>query len=107
MNLWLSTTRSYFKNSGFEVTEIKLLNKDTCQQFKAHQEQDGGESYVFNFFATGRIVINAKMHRQEPLKTRIPALKNTKLNSKSKEPYRRLIHQMQMLRKIYRAVKPL
>ena len=60
----------------FEVTDIKLLNKDTCQQFKAHQEQDGGESYVRNFFATRRIVINAKMHRQEMLQTRIPALEN-------------------------------
>ena len=76
IDLWLSTTRSYFKSNGFEVTDIKLLNKDTWQQFKAHQEQDGGESYVLNFFTTGRIVINAKMHRQEMLQTRIPALKN-------------------------------
>ena len=76
INLWLPNARSYFKNNGFEVTDIKLLNKDTCQQFKAHQEQDGGESYVLNFFATRRIVINAKMHRQEMLQTRIPALEN-------------------------------
>ena len=76
INLWSSTTRTYFKNNGFEVTDIKLLNKDMCQQFKAHQEQDGGESHVLNFFATGRIVINAKMHRQEMLQTRIPALEN-------------------------------
>ena len=34
-----------------------------CQQFKAHQEQDGGNSYLLNFFATGRIVINAKMSK--------------------------------------------
>ena len=74
INLWLSTARSYFKNNGFEVIDIKLSNKDTCQEFKAHQEQDGGESYALNFFATGRIVINAKMHRQEMLQTRIPAL---------------------------------
>ena len=73
---YLSTTRSYFKNNGFEVTDIKLLNKDTCQQFKAHQEQDGGESYVLNFFTIGRIVINAKMHQQEMLQTRIPSLEN-------------------------------
>ena len=76
INLWLSTTRSYFKNNGFEVTYIKLLNKDTCQQFKAHQEQYEGESYVLNFFTTGRIVINAKMHQQEMLETRILTLKN-------------------------------
>ena len=76
INLWLSTTKSYFKNNGFEVRDIKLLNKDTCQQFKAHQEQDGGKSYVLNFSTAGRIVINAKMHQQEMLQTRIPALKN-------------------------------
>ena len=68
------------------------------QQFKARQEQDGSESYVLKFFATGRIVINAKMHRQEMLQTRIPEI-FTKLNSKSKELYRRTIHQTQMLRK--------
>ena len=38
INLWSSTTRTYFKNNGFEVTDIKLLNKDTCQQFQAHEE---------------------------------------------------------------------
>ena len=47
-----------------------------CQQFKAHQEQDGGKSYLLNFFATGRIVINAKMYLQEMLQTRIPTLEN-------------------------------
>ena len=64
---------------------LKLLNKDTYQQFKAHQEQDREESYalIFCFFSTERIVINAKMHRQKMLQTRIPALENlykTKLN---------------------------
>ena len=78
--------------------DVKLFNKDTCQQFKAHQEQDGGESYVLNFFTTGRIVINAKMHRQEMLQTRIPALENL---------YESLIHQTYMLKRIYRAVKAL
>ena len=39
INLWLSTTRFYLQNNGFEVTGIKLLNKDTrqlllLQQFK-------------------------------------------------------------------------
>ena len=28
---------------------MKLLNKDTCQQFKAQQEQNGGEGYVLIF----------------------------------------------------------
>ena len=84
----------YLKNNGFEVTDIKLLNKGTRQQFKAQQEQEGGESYVLNFFATGRIVINAKMHRQEMLQTRIPALEDLcEVNSKSKELYRRMTHQ--------------
>ena len=49
INLWLSTTRSYLKNNGCEVTDIMLLNKDTCQQFKAHEEQNEGESYVLKF----------------------------------------------------------
>ena len=65
INSWLSTARYYLKNIIFEVTEIKLLNKDTYQQFKAHQEQDGEESYVLTFFSTERIMINSKMHRQE------------------------------------------
>ena len=50
INLRVSTTRSYIKNNGFEITDIKLLNKDTCQHFKTLHKQDGGESYVLNFF---------------------------------------------------------
>ena len=91
------------------------------QQFKASQEQDGSESYVLKFFATGRIVINAKKHRQEMLQTRIPALENlyevkfkikgavqkndtsstnVKKTYRAVKPlYRRMIHQTQMLRK--------
>ena len=85
INSWLSTARYYLKSIIVEVTDIKLLNKDTYQQFKAHQEQDREESYalIFFFFSTERIVINAKMHRQKMLQTRIPALENlykTKLN---------------------------
>ena len=38
INLWLSTTRSYLKNNSSEGTDIMSLNKDRCQQFKAHQE---------------------------------------------------------------------
>ena len=72
----MSTTRSNLKNCSYEVTEKKLLNTDTCQQFKAHQEQDGGESYIFFFFTIERIMINAKMHRREMLQTRIPALES-------------------------------
>ena len=74
-NLWLSTTKSYFKNNNFAVTDLKLLYKDTCKQFKAHQEQDGGKSHVLNFSTTERIVINANMHQQEMLRT-IKFLKN-------------------------------
>ena len=49
-NSWLSTERYYLKKIIFEVTDIKLLNKDICQQqFKAHKEQDGQESYVVFF----------------------------------------------------------
>ena len=63
INAWLSTARYDIKNIIFEVTEIKLLNKDTYQHFKAHQEQDGEESYVLTFLSTERIMINSKMHR--------------------------------------------
>ena len=63
INAWLSTARYDIKNIIFEVTEIKLLNKDTYQHFKAHQEQDGEESYVLTFLSTKRIMINSKMHR--------------------------------------------
>ena len=58
-----------------------------CQQFKAHQEQDEVKSYLLNFFATGRIVINAKMYRQEMLQTRIPALENLYEVKVSKSAY--------------------
>ena len=75
LNLWLSITRSYLKNNGFDISDIKLLNNETCQQFKALQEQiDEGESYVLNFYTTGRIVINTKLHRNEILEKRIPEL---------------------------------
>ena len=46
------------------------------QQLKAHQEQDGGESYVLNCVATGRVVKNEKMHQPEMLQTRILTLEN-------------------------------
>ena len=72
--MWLSITRSYFKNNGFEVSELRLLNKDTCQQFKAHQNS-GNESYVINFYSTGRIVINSKC-LDELLENRVPSLEN-------------------------------
>ena len=32
VKLWLSAKITYLKNNGFEVTDIKLLNKDTSQQ---------------------------------------------------------------------------
>ena len=75
VNLWLSIARSYLKNNGFDVSDIRLLNNETCQQFKAHQEQvDEVESYVLNFYTTGRIVITTKLHRNEILEKRIPTL---------------------------------
>ena len=76
INLWLSTRRSYFMNNGFEVTDIKFFNKDTCQQLKAHQEQDGGESYVLNFFYNRDDCDRPKNAPEEMLQTRIPALEN-------------------------------
>ena len=76
INVWLSTAKSYLKNIGFDFTGIKLLNKDMFQQLKAHQEQDGGKSYVLNCVATGRIVKNEKMHQPEMLQTRMPTLEN-------------------------------
>ena len=39
VDLWLSAAISYFKNNRFDVTDIKLFNKDTCQQFKAKQRK--------------------------------------------------------------------
>ena len=74
VDLWLSITRSYFKNNGFDVTDIKLINKDTCKQFKAKQ-RNGSENYVLNFYSTGRIVINFKC-LEELLESRIPDLEN-------------------------------
>ena len=37
VDFWLSITRSYFKNNGFDVTDIKLIKKDTSKQFRANQ----------------------------------------------------------------------
>ena len=74
VDLWLSITRSYFKNNGFDVTDIKLINKDTCKQFRANQ-RNGSENYVLNFYSTGRILINSKC-LEELLESRIPGLEN-------------------------------
>ena len=74
VDLWLPITRSYFKNSGFDVTDIKLINKDTCKQFRANQ-RNGSENYVLNFYSTGRIVINSKC-LEELLESRTPGLEN-------------------------------
>ena len=30
VNLWISATRSYLKNNGFEDIDIKLFNNDKC-----------------------------------------------------------------------------
>ena len=74
VDLWLSITKSYFKNNGFDVTDVKLINKDTSQQFRANQ-RNGIENYVLNFYSTGRIVINSKC-LEELLESRIPSLEN-------------------------------
>ena len=74
VDLWLSFTRSYFKNNRFDVTDIKLINKDTWKQFRANQ-RNGNESYVLNFYSTGRIFINSKC-LEELLESRIPGLEN-------------------------------
>ena len=39
INLLVSITRSYLKNNHFEVTAVKVLNKDTCQKYKAHPKE--------------------------------------------------------------------
>ena len=74
VDLWLSITRSYFKNNGFDVTDIKLINKDTCKHFGANQ-RNSNENYVLNFYSTGRIVINSKC-LEELFEFRIPGLEN-------------------------------
>ena len=43
VELWLSITRSYFKNNGFGVIDAKLISKDTCKQFRANQ-RNGNEN---------------------------------------------------------------
>ena len=56
------------------MTGIKLINKDTCQQFRANQ-RNGIKNYVLNFYSTGRIAINSKC-LEELLESRIPGLEN-------------------------------
>ena len=56
------------------MTDIKLINKDTCQQFRANQ-RDGSENYVLNFYSTEKIVINSKCLK-ELLESRISSLEN-------------------------------
>ena len=74
VDLWLSITRSYFKNNRLDVTDIKLVNKDIYQRFRANQ-RNCIENYVLNFCLTGRIVINSKC-LAELLESRILGLKN-------------------------------
>ena len=56
------------------MTNIKLINKDTCQPFRANQRNDT-ENYALYFYSTGRIVINFKC-LEELLESRIPGLEN-------------------------------
>ena len=74
VDIWLSITRMYFKNNGFDVTDIKLVNKDKCKQFRTNQ-RNGNENYVLNFYSTGRIVINSKWV-EELLESKIPSPEN-------------------------------
>ena len=74
VELWLSITRSYFKNNEFGVIDTKLISKDTWKQFRANQ-RNGNENQVLNFYSTGRIVINPKC-LGELLESRIPGLEN-------------------------------
>ena len=74
VDLWLPITRSCFKNNGFDVTDIKLINNNTCKQFRANQ-RNGNENYVLNFDSTGRIVINSKC-LEELLESRITGIEN-------------------------------
>ena len=43
VELWLSITRSYFKNNEFGVIDTKLISKDTWKQFRANQ-RNGNEN---------------------------------------------------------------
>lgn len=50
-----------------------MLNEDTCQQFKA-EEQEGSEQYVINLYSSETVVIN--LTTGELLEKRILELKN-------------------------------
>ena len=78
---------------------MKLLNKDTCQQFKAQQEQNGGESYVLIFLQQEGLWSTQKCTGSRCYKLEyLPSKIFRKLNSKSKELYRRTMHQTQVKR---------
>ena len=68
VDAWLSITKSYFKNNGFDVTDIKLINKDTWQQCRANL-RNVIKNYVLNFYSTGRSVINSKCLELESRKS--------------------------------------
>ena len=70
---WYKLTRSYFEHETFSIYEERKVNRDLCNQFKAKHETSG-EYYVFNFFLSGRILINTKRNRKELLENRIPDL---------------------------------
>ena len=74
VDLWSSITRSCFKSNVLNVTNIKLINKGTCQSLRANQRNDT-ENYALHFYSTGRIVINFKC-LEELLESEIPGLEN-------------------------------
>ena len=73
MELWLAITKSYFKNNNFEVFGEKPLNKEVGTQFRANNNSSS-QLYIFNFYKSGRIVINTKDSREKFLQTHIPSL---------------------------------
>lgn len=75
IDIWLAITRSYFKNNGFDVTDLILVNNDKCQHFKT-QNDNTKEIYACNFYITGRVVIQTKNNKKELLELRIPNLEN-------------------------------
>ena len=74
VDLWLSVTKSYFKNNGFDVTDIKHINKDTWQQCRANL-RNVIKNYVLNFYSTERSVINSKCLELESRKSTTLLLK--------------------------------
>ena len=59
-NICFPIASCYFKNADFEIIDVKLLNKDTCQEFRTTKQ--GSEHYILNFFSTERVAKNTELH---------------------------------------------